>query len=124
MGRPPTILYATTYAARVSARLRQLRAEHGFSMPALADHLSVLGRRVSLATLYAYERGKDAGGVDLPLELIPLIAEAYGFSHPGDWLPEVWRPSTRRKTPSDAGSSSMHSPSGGIPRSSNDILDK
>lgn len=89
MGRPPAILDAATYAARVSARLRQLRTEHGLSMSDLADRLADLGRRIPLATLYAYERGKDAGGVDLPLELIPLVAEAYGFSHPGDWLPEV-----------------------------------
>lgn len=88
MGRPPAILDATTYAARVSARLRQLRMKHGLSMPELAARLADLGRRVPLATLYAYERGKDAGGVDLPLELIPLIAKAYHFLHSSDWLPE------------------------------------
>jgi len=88
MGRPPAILDATTYAAHVSARLRQLRLDRGLSMSDLADRLSGLGRRVPLATLYAYERGKDAGGVDLPLEMIPLIAEVYGFRRSGAWLPE------------------------------------
>ena len=88
MGRPPAILDATTYAARVSVRLRQLRTEHGLSMPDLAARLAGLGRRIPLATLYAYERGKNAGGVDLPLELIPLIAEAYNFPRSSDWLPE------------------------------------
>ncbi len=57
-------------------------------MPDLAAHLADLGRHVPLATLYAYERGKNAGGVDLPLELIPLIAEVYNFRRSGDWLPE------------------------------------
>ncbi len=89
MGRSPAILDATTYAARVSSRLRQLRLDHGLSMLDLADRLSNLGRRVPLATLYAYERGKDAGGVDLPLELIPLFAEIYGFPRSGEWLPEA-----------------------------------
>lgn len=88
MGRPPAILHAKTYAARVSARLRQLRMKHGLSMPDLADRLFHLGRRVPLATLYAYERGKDAGGVDLPLELIPLIAKAYNFRYSAAWLPK------------------------------------
>jgi transcriptional regulator with XRE-family HTH domain len=88
MGRPPGILEAATYAARVSARLRELRTARGLSVQELSGRLARLGRRVPLATLYAYERGKDAGGVDLPLELIPLIAEAYGFSSAADWLPE------------------------------------
>ena len=72
-----------------SPRLRQLRLDCGLLMPDLADRLTNLGRRVPLATLYAYERGKDAGGVDLPLELIPLFAEIYGFPHSGDWLPDT-----------------------------------
>ena len=58
MGRPPAVLDAATYAARVSARLRQLRLERGLSMPDLANHLSDLGRRVPLATLYAYEAAR------------------------------------------------------------------
>jgi hypothetical protein len=58
-------------------------------MPELVDRLSDLGRRVPLATLYAYERGKDAGGVDLPLELIPLFSKIYGFPRSGAWLPDA-----------------------------------
>lgn len=88
MPRPAITIDRRTYAARIAARLRELRAEAGLSVEQFQAKLKRLGRDVPLATLYAYERGKDAGGVDLPHALIPLVAKIYGFAHAGQWLPE------------------------------------
>jgi hypothetical protein len=57
-------------------------------MEELQDRLDRHGFSVPTPTLYAYERGKDAGGVDLPLELIPIVAAAYGYRTAHGWLPD------------------------------------
>jgi transcriptional regulator with XRE-family HTH domain len=87
MPRPTTPIDQSTYAARIAARLRELRTSAGLSIEDVQTKLARLGREVPVASLYAYERGKDAGGVDLPHALIPLIAKVYGFTSAGDWLP-------------------------------------
>lgn len=79
------------YGVTVAARLRELRQGRGWSMRELQARLETAGRRVPVATLYAYERGRSAGGVDLPLELIPLVAAVFDCPGPGDWLPSLPR---------------------------------
>jgi transcriptional regulator with XRE-family HTH domain len=87
MPRQANAIETATYAARMAVRLRELRAAAGLSIEDLEAQLAKLGRAVPRTTLYAYERGKDAGGVDLPHALIPLIAKVYGFPRAGEWLP-------------------------------------
>jgi hypothetical protein len=89
MPRPLGSTIATTYGARVAGRLRELRLQREWSVDHVRARLAKLGARVSVQTVYAYERGKAGGGVDLPLELVPIIARLYECEHPGDWLPNA-----------------------------------
>ena len=68
-----------TYSGRVAIRLRELRESRGWSVAKLGEHLTLAGHTVPPSSIYAYEFGKDANGVDLPLELIPFYSKAFGF---------------------------------------------
>jgi len=82
--RPPE---TATYAGRVAAALAALRAERGWSIEEFQQRLARLGVGVPVSTLYAYERGKGASGVELPLDLVPTIARVYGYRTAHGWLP-------------------------------------
>jgi len=79
----------TTYAGRVAARLRQLREKRGWSIGNVQDLLAERGHVIPSSNLYAYERGKAGGGVDLPVNLYPAIAHLYGFKTANGWLPDA-----------------------------------
>lgn len=76
-----------TYSGRVAIRLRALRESRGWSVKQLHEHLKDAGRPVPVSTIYAYELGSAANGVDLPLDLIPIYAEAFGFKTASGVLP-------------------------------------
>lgn len=79
----------SNYADRVAARLAALRRQRAWTMEQLQAALAqTLGRPLPKSTLYAYERGKNGGGVDLPLPLIPMIAAVFGYKTAAGWLPE------------------------------------
>lgn len=78
-----------TYSGRVALRLRQLREARGWSVKELHEHLKDAGRPVPVSTIYAYELGSSANGVDLPLDLIPIYAEAFGFKTASGLLPPL-----------------------------------
>lgn len=76
------------YSGRIAARLSELRAAKGWTAEELAARLSAIGRDVPVSNLFAYEAGRKAGGTDLPTDLIPAIANVYGFSTASGWLPK------------------------------------
>ena len=78
----------STYAARVAAALGRLRQNRGWSIEDLQASLAQNGHQAGSSTLYAYERGKAGGGVDLPLSAVPAIAAAYGYRTAHGWLPD------------------------------------
>jgi hypothetical protein len=77
MPRPRSELDTSTYAARTAAHLAELRQRHGYGMEELREALADLGVVASTSTLYAYERGREAGGADIPLDLAYAIARVY-----------------------------------------------
>lgn len=85
--RPPRSADETTYPGRVSAKLRALREQRGWSVEQLQAALALHDAAIEIHTLYAYERGKARGGVDLPLRYIPAVAKAFGFKTANGWLP-------------------------------------
>lgn len=68
-GRPPEDLDTSTWQGRVGARLRELRLRAGLSTQEAAESV---GRTV--AAWNAWERGTR----NLPVELLPEIAETLG----------------------------------------------
>jgi len=72
----------------MSAELRRLRLGRNWTIEELHSKLSEQGVKVSSATVYAYERGRSAGGVDIPLSAIPVIADVFGYKRSGGWLPQ------------------------------------
>jgi hypothetical protein len=77
MSRPRSELDTSTYAARTAAHLTELRQRHGYGMEELREALADLGIAASTSTLYAYERGREAGGADVPLNVAHAIARVY-----------------------------------------------
>jgi len=77
----------TDYSTQVSRRLRELRHASGLSPREVCDKLRRQGHDVPLSTLYAYERGKDNHGANLPLRMVPAVARIFGFDTPAEWLP-------------------------------------
>lgn len=69
-----------TYSGRVALRLRKLREERGWSVPRLQERLAASGKSVPVSSIYAYESGNDAGGADLPSDLYPVYAQAFGIA--------------------------------------------
>ena len=88
MPRPQRTPDLALYPGRVAARLRQLRAPRDWSVEQLAAALRMAGHEVPPSTLYAYERGRSGGGVDLPWGLVPAIACVYGYRTASGWLPD------------------------------------
>jgi ubiquinone biosynthesis protein COQ9 len=81
---------AEPYQNRVADRLKELRKSNGWSMDELREKLRAAGFDAATSTLYGYERhpeGDKANGVCLPVELVPVIAEVYGYSSAHGWLP-------------------------------------
>lgn len=68
-----------TYSGRVALRLRRLREERGWSVKQLAAELAKVGKPVPVSTIYAYESGRNRGGADLPSDLYPAYAAAFGI---------------------------------------------
>ena len=87
MSRDPVKPEKKTYGGRVAARIRTLRSDRGWSVEDLCERLATAGVPVEPQTLRSYERGKGRGGSDLPMNLAPAFAEAFGFKRPGGWLP-------------------------------------
>ena len=86
--RPKNEPDLTTYAGRVAARLRYLRERRNWTIADVQEMLADEGHQVPVSTLYAYERGKSGGGVDLPYHLIPVFAGLFGFKTAAGWLPD------------------------------------
>lgn len=76
------------YGGRVSDRLRELRIRCGWSVEQLRVALAAHGHSVPASTIYAYERGRRRGGIDLPWSLVPAVASVYGYKQPRGWLPD------------------------------------
>lgn len=76
-----------TYSGRVAIRLRQLRESRGWSVKELQKHLEDAGHKVPISSIYAYELGSAANGVDLSLDLVPVYAAAFGFKTASGLLP-------------------------------------
>lgn len=45
--------------------------------------------QIPQSTWYAYEKGKDQGGADLPIDFIPIVAVAFGTRSATSWLPSM-----------------------------------
>ena len=41
--------------------------------------------------MFCWEKGKQSGGADMPVDYYPIIAVVYGFKYPHEWLP-LWLP--------------------------------
>jgi hypothetical protein len=80
----------TTYPGMVAARLRALRLTRGWTVKELREKLEQEGESVSLCAIYAWERGHGAGGNDLPLRMVSVVARIYGYLSPTGWLPSDW----------------------------------
>lgn len=78
----------STYAGRCAARLRQLRARRQWSVEEFCEQLRAAGVEVSPDGLRKFERGRRAGGRDLPVDLVPFIGIALGFAKVVGWLPQ------------------------------------
>jgi ribosome-binding protein aMBF1 (putative translation factor) len=76
-----------TYSGRVALRLRALRESRGWSGKELKRRLKEAGKAIPLSTVYAYEAGSAAGGVDIPLALLPFYADVFGLKTPNGVLP-------------------------------------
>lgn len=77
----------STYAARVSLALEQQRVKRGWTVEDLQTALKAAGVSVPMSSLYAYEVGKANKGVDVPVNLYPAIAQAFGYKSAAGWLP-------------------------------------
>ncbi|MEQ8788949.1 MAG: helix-turn-helix transcriptional regulator [Pirellulaceae bacterium] len=88
MSRPRSQLDTSTYAGRTAARLAELRERHGYGMNELREALANLGVVVSTSTLYAYERGREAGGADIPLNVASALAKVYRLPSARELYPE------------------------------------
>lgn len=84
------------YGAMVAKRLRELRDDKGWSIDDFRDRLKMHGvcrpdgSPIPTATAYSYEQGKDNGGADLPMNMVPVIGKIYGYSSPHGWLPREY----------------------------------
>lgn len=87
MSRNKRIPNTSTYPGRVASRLTELRLKAGWSIEDVKARLSAMGVEIPASTLYAYERGKDGGGADLPLSLVPTFAKLFGYAAANGWLP-------------------------------------
>ena len=87
MGRPRKPSKNVQYGGRVGARLIELCERRGMSAHDLAEKLVAKKIKISWQTVYAYQKGKDAGGADLPLRLVPIIGKIFGYNPPTSWLP-------------------------------------
>ena len=88
MVRPKRKPDLSTYAGRVAARLRELRESKGWSIADVQQRLARRRHKIPASTLYAYERGKAGKGIDLPVDLIPVVAALYGYQTAAGWLPD------------------------------------
>ncbi|MEQ8786228.1 MAG: helix-turn-helix transcriptional regulator [Pirellulaceae bacterium] len=88
MSRPRSELDTSTYAGRTAARLAELRERHGYGMNELREALADLDVVVSASTLYAYERGRDGGGADIPLNAAYALARVYRLPSIRELFPE------------------------------------
>lgn len=91
MSRPPQEIDTDlSYANAIAARLRELRKSKGWEIKDVMLKLAEMGHDVAYSTLYSYERAPDGArstGSPLPLNMIPIFAELYGFKSPHGWLP-------------------------------------
>lgn len=85
--RPRKDFKTDDYPSRVAANLREMRLAKDWSVKDLSERLSAIGAEVPIPSLYAYERGKLNGGVDLPWELVPAIGKVFGSKPLAGWLP-------------------------------------
>jgi ribosome-binding protein aMBF1 (putative translation factor) len=77
-----------TYSARVSHALESARVKRGWTVEDLQTAIKAAGGpEVPISTLYAYELGKANKGVDVPMNLFPAIARAFGYKSAAGWLP-------------------------------------
>ena len=77
-----------TYSARVSLALEQARVKRSWTVEDLQTAIKAAGGpEVPISTLYAYELGKANKGVDVPMNLFPAIAKAFGYKSAAGWLP-------------------------------------
>lgn len=85
--RPKVEPSPKTYSGRVAIRLRSLRESRGWSVKELQEHLKAAGQSVPTSTIYAYELGSVANGVDLSWDLVPVYSKAFGFKTANGVLP-------------------------------------
>lgn len=67
-----------TYGSRLGARLRELRERRGLRVSDLGDVLRGDGLTISDPAIYAWERGAENGGDDMPVRYLPAVAAALG----------------------------------------------
>jgi hypothetical protein len=91
MKSPPSETKPRTYAGRLAARLRNLRNDRGWKIETLAERLLAAGTVVPTSSIYAYELGSERSGKtkypDLPHNLFPAYAAAFGFKSVWGLLP-------------------------------------
>ncbi len=82
MGRPAKETDKTTFRGRVGALLRKHREAKGYSLQDLADRLSTAGLNLGVASLSAYEVGRQP----LQIDTLPTFAKVLGVT-PKDFIP-------------------------------------
>lgn len=79
-GRKRTEIDDSSYSGRLALRLRKLREDRGWTVDQLQKQLQAAGQKVPASSIYAYESGRLGGGADLPCDLYPVYAAAFGLT--------------------------------------------
>lgn len=87
MPRPRIAPDQSTYPGKVAESLYQLRTARKWTIDDVRRRLAEHDVAIPRSTLYAYERGRSGGGADLPLELVPVMAEIFGYKSATGWMP-------------------------------------
>lgn len=92
--RPHKTLSTTRYGSLVARKLRALRLERGWTTETLMERLRELGADemgyppLNASKVLSWEKGKENGGANCPVDYYPLIARVYGYKTPTGWLPD------------------------------------
>ncbi len=88
MARTPKEPNLETYGGRMAHAIRTNRKKRKLTVAEFHQALSARGVKVAVSTLYHYELGADGGGRDLPLNLIPVLADIFGMKTATGWMPD------------------------------------